>query len=114
MGKHPALLLVRGLLHLARTGGLHGGALAVSLRLIDWYQGTVSAGTRRCPTGRNGTRASCSRYGRRVVERYGVLLGWWLALARMRQCTAMAVDGGAEATCMDMVIGLCDPCGCAE
>lgn len=85
-------LLARGLLHLARTHRPWRSPRAVSLALVDWYRAEVSAGQLRCPTGRDGSRASCSRYGRRVIERYGVLVGWWLAVARMRECSALALQ----------------------
>lgn len=102
-----ARLLARGLYAVARQGQLRQSPQGVSLALVDWYRST--SGRRRCPTGLDGTRASCSRYGRRVIQRYGVWLGWWLAVARMRQCAALHCrDYGPQGCCeQDGGRGLC-------
>jgi putative component of membrane protein insertase Oxa1/YidC/SpoIIIJ protein YidD len=105
-------VLARGLLHLARTGQLRRSPRSASLALVDWYRATVSAGRQCCPTGRDGTRASCSRYGRRVIARYGALVGWWLVLARMRQCAVLAMGNQDAGDCFFGVLegltcGLC-------
>lgn len=102
LGVLPVLL--RGIVALARAGQLWGSPRTVSLRLVDWYRTNVSAGQQRCPSGRRGRRASCSRYGQRMIERYGALLGWWLALARMRRCSLRTLDpDGEDAVCMDQL-----------
>jgi len=108
----PIRVLARGLLHLARTGQLWRSPRTASLALVDWYRAEVSPGRQCCPTGRGGTRASCSRYGRRVIDRYGAVVGWWLAVARMRECAVLSRVGNPDA--WDCVSGLCDPCGWCE
>lgn len=102
---------VRGVAYLVRTGQVVGSPRSVSLRLIDWYRAEVSAGRHCCPTGATGLRPSCSRLGRRLIERYGALLGWYLALARARQCSALSAPQGTGSDCEDIVFGCCDPCG---
>lgn len=86
-----ATLIWVGLCYLASTGQLSLSPTVTSLRLVDWYRATVSAGRDRCPTGRaHGADHSCSAYGRRVLDRYGFLIGWSLALYRMHRCALYA------------------------
>ncbi|PWH19192.1 MAG: membrane protein insertion efficiency factor YidD [Ardenticatenia bacterium] len=54
----------------------------IVLALIRFYQRFISPGLP--PSCR--FEPSCSQYGYQAIERYGVLLGGWLALKRIARC----------------------------
>ena len=52
------------------------------LRLIRFYQKTISPGTPPCCR----FRPTCSAYAVEAIEKYGALKGGWLAFRRLMRC----------------------------